>query len=60
MKRKIVKTICAFICAMGFLVTIGSVGSVETGMLTLGRGLIQAVIGLVLFSGAGFLGGFMQ
>jgi hypothetical protein len=59
-KTKIKRRICAAVSLFGFLFAIGSVGGVELGISSLGRGAVNACIGLVLFAAATYKGGFMR
>lgn len=59
-KRNKLRTFFGIICFLGFLFTLGTVGAMELETISLERGIAQAIIGLLLFAGAGYLGGFMQ
>lgn len=60
MKQKTFETICSIVCLLGFMFMLGTVGAMEHDIISLGRGIIQSAIGLAIFAGAGYLGGFMR
>ncbi|MEN6487849.1 MAG: hypothetical protein ABFD66_03040 [Smithella sp.] len=60
MKQKAVKKICGITCFLGFMFVFGTVGALENDTITLGQGILQACIGLAVFAGAGYLGGFIE
>ncbi len=59
-RQKIFKNICSFISFLGFMFLIGTVGGMEHDTITLGQGILQSIIGLVVFAGAAYIGGFMK
>lgn len=54
------KPIFGIICCFGFILMIGTVGASDCENISLGRAIIQASIGLAMFGGAGYFGGFMK
>lgn len=59
MKRKHKETICGIISCLGFLYLMGSVGAMGNNTMTLGQGTLHSIIGLAVFAGAAYIGGFM-
>lgn len=59
MNKKRFETICGIVCFTGFVYLIGTVGAMEHDTITLGRGILQSITGLVVFAGAAFIGGFI-
>ena len=53
--RKVLNIVSAIIVIFGFLLLIGTAGSVELDTITLGQGFMQGFLGL----GIMFLGGFL-
>ena len=60
MKTKTKERIFGTVCALGFLFLLGSAGSLENDTISLEQGTLQMIIGLAVFAGGGYLGGFMQ
>jgi|JMBW01.1.fsa_nt_gb hypothetical protein len=60
MKRKRYETLCGIISFIGFIYAIGSVGGMELETLTTEQGMLQSIIGLAVFAGAAYIGGFMD
>ena len=54
------KNICGIACITSFLFLAGTVGALENDAITLGKGILLSIIGLAVFAGAGYLGGFMD
>jgi hypothetical protein len=60
MKRKTKRTVYGITCILGFLFMVGSFGSMDFNTISLEQGVLQCVIGLVIFAVAGKLGGFIR
>lgn len=60
MKTKTKRRICAVVSALGFLVTLGIAGSVEHGLMPVGRGTVLMVAGIVVFAAAAHKGGYTR
>lgn len=58
--RKGFKLICGIFSFLGFVFLLGTVGAIENDSIPLWCGMIRAGVGLALFVGGGFLGGFMK
>lgn len=59
MKRKHLENICGIISFLGFMYLVGSIGATEHNTMTLGQGMLHSIIGLSVFVGAAYIGGFM-
>lgn len=59
-RQKIFENVCNFISFLGFMFLIGTVGGMEHDTITLGQGILQSIISLVVFAGAAYIGGFMK
>ena len=57
---KIKKRILGTVCVLGLVLMLGTAGASDCDSITFGRIIIQSVIGLTMFAGAGYWGGFMQ
>lgn len=53
-------TICGIACITSFLFLAGTVGALENDAITLGRGILLSIIGLAVFAGSAYIGGFMD
>ncbi len=60
MKGKTAQAICGAICVTGFFFVAGTVGALENDSITIGQGILQSIIGIAAFAGAGHLGGFID
>lgn len=60
MARKRFRTICGVVCFLGVVLMLSTAGESDHGSITVGRTIIQLIVGLAMFAGGGFLGGFMQ
>lgn len=58
--RKIFKTACGIVCALGFLVMLGAAGGSDTNTLSFGQVFRMSLLGLGMFAGGGYLGGIIQ
>ena len=54
------KTLWGIVCLLGFLYVAGAVGAMENDAISTGQGILQSIIGLAVFAGAGYLGWFMD
>lgn len=59
-KQIILKNVCGVLCFLSFILLIGTVGAVEHNNITLGQGLLQSVISLLVFLAGGYIGGFLK
>lgn len=59
-RRKIFRTCCCIVSALGFLFLIGTAGASDNNMISLGQMFLQSVIGLAMFVGGGTLGGIIE
>jgi len=60
MKRKRYETLCGVTSFIGFMFAVGSIGGMELETITLKQGTLQSLIGLAVFAGAAYIGGFMD
>lgn len=60
MKRKGIKTCCGIVFVLGLLLMIGTAGARDFDQISLRQAVIQSLLGLGMFAGAGCLGGFMR
>lgn len=54
------KTLWGIICLLGFLYVAGAVGAMENEAISMGQGILQSIIGLAVFAGSAYAGGFMD
>jgi uncharacterized membrane protein YciS (DUF1049 family) len=54
------KSIYGIICLLGFILVAGTVGAMEQDTISFQQAILQSGAGLVLFAGAGKLGGFVE
>lgn len=57
--QKIFRMACGIVMTGGFLLLIGSAGASDQNLIPLGQIVFQSIAGLLLFAGAGTLGGFI-
>ena len=55
-KHKPYQNIGCIVALIGFLLMLGSVGALEQNVIAFGRGVVQSVIGLVVFIIGAFIG----
>lgn len=60
MARKIFRGLCATAAIAGFAVILGTAGGSDCGLLTMKQISIQCSIGLALFGGGLWLGGWLK
>lgn len=60
MKKKTFTNICGIVSFLGFMFMYGTVGAMDQDTISLTQGIIQSAIGLTLFGGAAYIGGFMR
>lgn len=58
-KQKMIQNVCGILSFLGFMFMLGTVGAMEHDTIALGQGAIQSIIGLAVFAGAAYKGGFM-
>lgn len=57
--QKIFRMACGIVMAGGFLLLIGTAGASDQNLIPFGQIVGQSIAGLLLFAGAGTLGGFI-
>lgn len=60
MARKIRTRICGIICFLGFMVMLGAAGSSDLNLISYPELIKQCAIGMAMFVGGGYLGGFIE
>lgn len=53
------RAICGVVSTLGFLFILGTTGACEQDLISLTQFIIQSLVGMVLFAGGAYLGGFM-
>lgn len=53
------KTICGVVSFIGFFYMLGAVGGMEIETMTIKQGMLHSIIGIALFAGGAYMGGFM-
>ena len=59
MARKIYKTTCGVVCFLGFMLLLGTAGASDLNQIDFPQIVRQSAIGLAMFGGGGYLGGFI-
>ena len=59
MARKIYKTICGIVCFSGFMLLLGTAGASDLNQIGFPQIIWQSALGLAMFAGGGYLGGYM-
>lgn len=54
------KTLWGIICLLGFLYVAGAVGAMENEAISMGQGILHSIIGMAVFGGSAYMGGFMN
>ncbi|MDF2984920.1 MAG: hypothetical protein K0R50_430 [Eubacterium sp.] len=60
MKKKTFQRICGVISFMGFMLVLGTVGAMENNNIAFTQSIIHSAIGLVMFGGGAYAGGYMK
>lgn len=60
MKKIKFRNVCGVVSFIGFFYMLGAVGGMEIETMTLNQGMFHAIIGLALFAGGAYMGGFME
>ena len=60
MARKIRTHICGVICFLGFMVMLGAASSSDLNLIGVPAIIKQCAIGMAMFVGGGYLGGFIE
>ena len=53
-------TLWGIVCLLGFLYVAGAVGALENDAISIGQGILHSIIGLAVFAGSAYAGGFMD
>lgn len=53
-------TIYGILCILGFIFLIGTAGALEHDAISFRQAIFQSGVGLAVFAGAGWLGGFID
>lgn len=59
MARKIYKTLCATVAVAGLVIILGTAGGSDFGLLTMKQISVYCSIGLAMFAGGLWLGGWL-
>lgn len=59
-KRKVFETICGFISMLGLMYMFGVAGGAEKGTMDQDLAILHATIGLIVFAGMAWIGGFIN
>lgn len=60
MTRKRHETACAAVAVLGFLLLLGTAGGSDCGLLTLPQIALRGGLGLAIFAGGLWMGGFLD
>lgn len=59
MARKIFRIVCGIVSFLGFMLVLGTAGSSDLGLIDFPQIIWQSCIGLAMFAGGAYLGGYM-
>ena len=60
MARKIYKSVCGIVCFSGFMLLLGTAGASDLNQIDFPQIFWHSAIGLAMFAGGGFFGGWMS